>query len=76
MEEKIIQLKKITQELLDFKRGLEIQQVQSPLGKLSKKIIQKDMLVSTGQFGVAITTDSYLEVSIDGVIWWLGADKQ
>lgn len=76
MEEKKLQLQKQLQELLDWKRSLEVQQVQKPIGRETKVIVEKDLLVSTGKFGEVISTDCYLEVSIDGTIWWLGADEK
>jgi hypothetical protein len=76
MEERKTQLKTQIQELLNWKRQFELSQVSDPLGSTSKNILSKDLLVHTGVFAGSLTPNLWIEVSIDGVLWWLSVQTQ
>lgn len=61
--------------LLNWKAQHIKQQVDYPLDNISKDLIQKNLLITTGNYYGTITDNLWLEISIDGVIYWLYAES-
>lgn len=59
--------------LLSWKAKHIKQQVDYPLDDISKDIIQKNLLVTTGVYGSTISSDIWLEVKINEKIYWVSA---
>lgn len=73
MEDRIKKLKIELAELIEWKNKHIIQQVNFPLDAESKKLIQNDLLVYTGVSGGSVAIDTWLEVSLNGRLLWIGA---
>lgn len=73
MEQRITKIQEQIKELQDwFNRS---QQLIYPLDEISRKIIQKDMLVATGRIVSAPTFDITLEVSFNRRVLWVFAKE-
>jgi len=76
MDNKLLQLKRQVDTLLDWKKRMEKQQITIfAYGKQSAKILQKNRLVVTGKTKVlsSITFNKAIEVDTNGVILYLPA---
>lgn len=75
MNPRILKLQKEVKELMDWKNHLESQQVDFPLGVVSQDVIRKNLLMFTGETGVSISADVWLEVITPIGLIWLAAQE-
>ena len=57
--------------LLNWKAQHIKQQVDYPLDSISKDLIQKNLLITTGTYGIEYATEVWLEVKINDTIYWV-----
>lgn len=75
MEERIKQLRTRVEELLKWKQEYLNQQVKFPLDFTSKNLVQKNLLITTGNYTSSITADLWLEVVINEKVYWLACTE-
>lgn len=75
MNERIKKLNREIDELTEWMNKHIALQVDFPLSEKSKTLIQKNLLVGTGNFGATITGDTWLEVKIQDKIYWLASQE-
>lgn len=75
MEQRILKLKNQVAALVEWRDKQLAKQVDFPLGFGSASIVRKNLLVFTGETGVPISADIWLEVERDGELFWLAAQQ-
>jgi hypothetical protein len=74
IEERMLKLKNELNSLLEWKRVNSVRQVQLPVGTITRQLVRKNVLDSTGTYiSNSMISTIWIEVNLDGKLYWLAA---
>lgn len=74
MEKRILDLQTKIKEIESFFDNNKLVQIPVPIGPLTQGMLNRDMLVFTGRTSkVNLSFNSWIEVLLDGTLYWVGA---